>query len=213
MAKLQPAWGPGKPVHVLRVDSGAPAIVLFLGPLMGHMEHWVSRGTLPCYGERDVCMNHAKGRLLFYAYAAVLWHDVRTGKPDPWILQATACLEEQLRGRDLRGEVWCLTRDPEAGKNGELSGQFVEKRKPDNLPAEFDIIAPLKRMFQVRKLNIPVANPNPARVVPEVPMVEPLVLTPPKVHVPLVEMSVDDRKKAEERLQKLKEANGWKGRQ
>lgn len=200
MAKPQPPWAPGKGVRVLRVDPDTPAVVLFLGPFMGHLEHWVSKGTLPCLGTSGNCPNHSRGRLLFYAYAAVLWQDPRTNRPDPWILQATASLEEQLRGIDLRGQVWLIARDPEGGKTGELTGKLVEKREADKQPPAFPIVPHLKRMFQVRDLNIPVSNPNPAKVVPEVAEVPPLVLAEVKPYVPMNELSAEERLKAQERI-------------
>jgi hypothetical protein len=201
MAKPQPPWAPGKGVRVLRVDPETPVVVLFLGPLLGHLEHWVSKATVPCLGLGGNCPNHSRGRLLFYAYAPVLWQDPRTNRPDPWILQATASLEEQLRGIELRGQVWLLTRDPDGGKTAEVVGKFVEKRNADSLPPPHAVVPHLRRMFQVKELNLPVANPNPPKVVPEVADVAPLVLAEVKPYIPMAELSAEERQKAQARLQ------------
>lgn len=200
MAKPQPPWAPGKGVRVLRVDSDTPAVVLFLGPLLGHLEHWISKATVPCLGLTGNCPNHARGRLLFYGYAPVLFQDPRTNRPDPWILQATASLEEQLRGLELRGQVWLLKRDQAGGRTAELTGEFVEKREAGPLPPAFPVIPHLRRMFQTKELNIPVGNPNPAKVVPEITEVAPLILAETKPYVPLVELSGEERAKAQARI-------------
>ena len=103
--------GAGARRGVLRIDQADdPYLVIFLADLVGHREHWTpKRTTVPCYGKLRKCNNCGRLPLRFYGYTAVLWQDPRTGRLDPWVLQATASVEEQLRGRDLRGEVHLLS--------------------------------------------------------------------------------------------------------
>jgi hypothetical protein len=210
MAKLQPAWRPGRPVHVLRVaESIDPYLVIFLGDLVGHREHWDRRVTVPCFGKHASCRYCGKLPLRFYGYAAVLWQDPRTAKLDPWVLQATASLEEQLREHDLRGQVWHLQRSETGERTAEVVGTFIEERDPTVLPAAFLVRPVLERMFQERGLFLEATNPNPDRVIPVIGDVEPIVLADVAADVPLKAMSEEMRRKEQIRLDELAKKNGW----
>jgi hypothetical protein len=213
MSKEQPPWRPGRGVRVLRIaESDDPYLVLFLGPLYGHREHWTRRDTVPCFGKETECRHHNKFPLRFYAYGAILWQDPRTGKLDPWVLQATASLEEQLRFRNLRGEAWLLRRADLGGRTAEVIGTFVEQRDPSALPAEFRVLPVLERLFQDTGLKLGVSNPNPDRVVPVIDDIEPIVLAELREDVPLKSLSEGQREEAQKRLDQLAEKAGLKPR-
>lgn len=195
MGKEQPPWRPGRAAHVLRVEGTAPQLIVFLGSMLGHREHYDKRGNLPCIGPKRACKHCGRLPDRFYAYASVLWQDDRTGKADPWVIQLTACMEETLRPiPDLRGQVWCLQRVSEL-KTAELIGHFLEQRAPDTLPAAFGVIPVLQRVFQTTDLVIPNKNPFPDRVIPSVHEITPLALAAPPEILPLKSMPIEDQQK------------------
>lgn len=164
------------PVRVLRVQTDVPTIVLFLGPLQGHLEHWNGKRSVACPGSDECDKSIHRLRTIFYAYAPVGHFNGQTGCCEPAVLQVTAFLEEQLRGRQLRGQVWSLSRDDARGKTGKVSALFIEQRSPTNIPPAFPVEPPLLRLFNVAKLRLGVRNPNPDPLIIESFEVEPLRL-------------------------------------
>jgi len=97
-----------RPVRVVSVPIEIPLVVRFLGPVMGLETHWKSSRTIPCPGV-DTCPPalHRLGTIWRGYSAAESWDDAaHVWRPS--VLEVTECLEETLRGRDLRGEVWAL---------------------------------------------------------------------------------------------------------
>lgn len=165
------------PVRVLRIDQAAVTVVLFLGPLEGHLEHWTGKRSVPCLGEEECEKAVHRLRTVFYAYTPVGHFNPSTGNCEPAVFQLTASAEEDLRGRQLRGQIWSWSRDERRGKVGRVSGTFLEQRNPDQCPPAFPILSPLLRLFGVTRLKLGVRNPNPAPLVIESFDVEPFRLS------------------------------------
>jgi hypothetical protein len=201
MKKVQPPWRPGQAVRVLRIaQCDEPHLVIFLANAIGHREHWPLRPpSVPCFGKERSCRHCGKLPLRFYAYAPVLWQDPRTGKLDPWVLQATANCEERLRDRDLRGEVWTFER-PGDGQTAEVICRFVEKRDIGSLPLPFSVELVLERMFMEKHLVLGVCNPNPERVIPVIPDLEPIRLAKLREEKPICELSPTEREEYQRRI-------------
>lgn len=210
MGKEQPPWRPGNAVRVLRVEGTVSQLIVFLGPMLGHREHYDKRGNLPCVGPKRHCKNCGRAPDRFYAYAAVLWQDARTGKADPWVVQLTACLEETLRPvPQLRGQVWALNRVSDL-KTAELVGQFIEQRPPETLPEAFPVKPVLARVFGTMDLEIPAINPYPARVIPSVHEIAPLELAAPKPYLPVKTMPLEEQQRARARQESMARKAGLK---
>jgi len=123
----------------------------------------------------------------------------------PEVLEVTENLEEILRGRDLRGEVWLLTRPYVKGNSDPVNGQLLEKLDPRTLRKAFDIVPILTRNFRpVHKLLLGACNPNPPRV-----YLEPSTGAPPKLPADLIPdeprpPSPAEQKKIKEMLAELR---------
>lgn len=167
----------GASVRVLRVAPREVCVVVFLGPPIGHLEHWTGKRSVPCLGESDCDKAFHRLRSVFYAYAPVGHFDPTDGSCRPAVLQLTSNLEEQFRGMALRGQVWSLRRDESRGKTGRIDGLFLEQRALETLPEPFPVMPPLLRMFGVPKLCLGAKNPNPAPLILENFQVEPFKLS------------------------------------
>lgn len=144
--------------RIWRVKVTHPLTVLFLGPYRGHLEHWKGESeTFPC--DAPACKACDKGiRQDFYAYAAANVYDPSFRRWVPAVVQLTACAEELLRGRALRGTVWELRRAPGRGKLGKVSCRFLDSRDPGVVPEEFDVRPSLKVIWGERHFNLDVPN-------------------------------------------------------
>lgn len=156
---------PLSPVKVISVPQGTGIYVKFLGNLRGLLTHWKSGRTVPCSGDDTCPITLHRTAKIFKAYAAVLeWRpDVQRWRPA--VLEATANLEEYLRGRKLRGEVWILAREKEKEKTSPVKGAYVETVIEPSLQDEFAIEDVLCRLFNVNCLNLGVPNPLPKKIV------------------------------------------------
>ena len=181
MSRRPPPGGEGRPVRILRIEPDEQAVVIFLGPYQGQIEHWERGRTFSCPGQ-DFCRTaHRKYRLDWYGYAPVAFQDPRTSRFDPWILQITANLEFRLRNRNLRGEIWLLSRAPNRGKRAELVGELIGCREPGSLPPAHALRPSLERIFGVDHVYLGQPNPHPEPLVVEHFEVAPFELPKPKV--------------------------------
>lgn len=174
------AYGPSsgaRPVRLLVVKSTYAPTVLFLSDLQGSIEHWDRKRTVPCRGPDCPPAIH-RGTTLYYAYAAGLVWDTQTRKWSPVVIQATSNLEEQLRGRSLRGEVWTLIRGDGRGPTGDLSGVYVERWDVNQLIPPFDPRPVICRAKGLQSITLGAKNPTPPRLVlPEVELPAPALPT------------------------------------
>jgi hypothetical protein len=162
-----PPAGKGQPVEVFSVQPGSPAFYRFLGDLIGLNTHWNGKRTVPCDGEGRCPSGLHRTRLIFKAYApAELW--VPAAKHwIPGVMEATEHLEELLRGRPLRGEVWLLSRAGQGRKNDPVAGVYCETFNGDALRLAFDILPVLLRFYHVRELVLGVENTLPPKILLE----------------------------------------------
>lgn len=157
--------GSGSVVRIVNVPSSAPLIVRFLGNYHGMNLHWHSGRTEACLGAGACPPSTHRSRLIWRAYAAVEAHNAQTRKWTPAVLEVTESLDEFLRNRALRGEVWYLLREPGKGKTAPVLGRQLDMRPPDVLRPAFDFSPILRRIFRLAALPEHVPNPFPARVI------------------------------------------------
>lgn len=211
---------PSSDVRVLRVDPGEPTVVKFLGKLQGLITHFSKRtGSVWCPGPEECpTATHRLGPD-FKAYAPV---EVWLEKEQVWrprVLEATANLEQYLRGRRLRGEVWSLARRNEknpklpADKYSAVVGAFCERIDDDQLSPEFAIEPVLKRFFGEPRLVLGAVNPMPDKLrladVKAQPPNIPKDLLPP----PPPEEDPAEREHMEKAYREFRESFGAGGRQ
>lgn len=155
------------PVLVLSVPELAPIVVRFLGPYLGMLTHWRSGRSVPCDGPDECPTSLHRLGTIWKGYCPVqLWEEVgRVWRPH--VLEVTETLEELLRGRELRGEVWNLWRSQDKGARGSVTGLFCESHADRQLSKSFDILPVLLRLFHRSTLKLGHANPLPPRVVLE----------------------------------------------
>lgn len=162
-----PDRAPGAPslsVRVLSVPVRTFVMVRFLGPLYGLHTHWHAGRSVPCPGPVTCPPPIHKAGVISKFYAAVESWSVKDKLWKPWCLEATEALEEQLRGRELTGEVWCLERREAKKSAGELVGTYCETQKLGTYPPEFDFEPVLLRLYRVATLNLGVPSLIPAKL-------------------------------------------------
>lgn len=91
----------------------------------------------------------------------------------PAVLVVTEYLEELLRPRDLRGEVWALSKAGGKDRGNPVEGICVERLDPAKMRQPFDVKPVLLRLYHVA--DIPLGIPNP---------VEPKILLEPSPDAP-----------------------------
>lgn len=166
MAERQvPPYVPGDPVRILSVPPGPTLSLLFLAPYRGVSMHWVQGRTRPCLGA-EVCPD-AWHRIppIYYAFAAAEVWRTDASAWIPVVLEITAKLEEQLRGRSLRGEIWQLARRTAKGRGAAVDGQYVDRLHEDQVSPAFPIAEVLQAFWRVEGAVLDVPNPSPARIV------------------------------------------------
>jgi len=178
-----PSSLPANPVKVRSVPLTPPITVRFLGPLRGLLTHWAGKHSVPCEGpEKCPAATHRKGTF-FKAYSPVMEWIPHLNRWRPAVLEATANLEEYLRGRKLRGETWMLARDDGSKSTRPVVAAYLETIPEDKLPLAFDIVPVLQRLFNRVDLVLDVPNPTPQHIVlPEIvdaPPTIPADLQPP----------------------------------
>lgn len=155
------------PVEVLSVPVNVPVTVRFLGPIYGLDTHWRNGRTVPCDGDGDCPSSIHRTTLIWKGYAAVQAWEPGGRVWRPYVLEVTEALEEILRQRELRGEVWTLSRKQDRGKTDPVRGVFNEKLPEGKFSKEFDITPVLQRLFHRIKLNLGKCNPLPPKVMLE----------------------------------------------
>jgi hypothetical protein len=188
-------------VRIVPVPAIGVIAVRFLGELQGLLTHYKGKGTVPCPGEGKCNPADHRLRTIFKAYAAMQSWDSQEKMWFSGVLEATEALEEQLRDRKLRGEVWILSRDEGKGNRGTVFGVFSESIDPDRLPPAFDVRPVLERVFHRTDFVLGVKNPMPRQ----------LIL--PGTHddqpkLPLPVEAIEEPKPTKEQMQRLREVIG-----
>jgi len=154
-------------VRVLSVPADNPICIRFLGECKGLDTHWQKGRTIPCSGNGDCPISLHRLGIIWRGYApAEVWEPA----PRLWrsvVLEVTESLEETLRGRMLRGEVWALSRTEERGRSSPVVGIYCETVREANLSETFDILPVLLRLFHVPALHLGTRNPTPPRLMRE----------------------------------------------
>lgn len=160
--------GPGRlrPVEILSVKDDQSCVVRFLGGYSGTILHYLGWNYAPCKEPDEVCPAsiHTK-RKLWRGWSPVeQWDDV-AGVWWPMVLEITEYLEEILRGRSLRGEVWGISR-PKVKKTGSpVVGVFVERQPQESLRKPFEIKSVLLRAYHVDDMQLGKPNPVPPKLI------------------------------------------------
>lgn len=183
-SESRPSRTPSKqprPVEVFSVEGGVPQFFRFLNDLVGLNTHWTGKRTEPCEGEGTCPSGRHKHRIIYKAYApAERWVPAEKHWL-PGVIEATEHLEEILRGRRLRGEVWLLSRGGNGGKREPVEGLYCETFAEEKLRPAFDIKPVLLRFYHVRDLLLGVSNPLPAK----------LLLDPSESNAPTLPFTVE----------------------
>lgn len=147
------------PVHILAVPRTGYVLAVFAGPLRGVIMHWTRGGSVPCLPEPDCPAAIHRSGSTWKGYAPVRMWDHSLGVWMPFVLEVTEALEEVLRGRDLRGEVWRLSRCRKKKGSGAVQGVLEELRTDVQLLTPFDVRVVVQRRFHCGPLVWDVPNP------------------------------------------------------
>lgn len=166
MSLMHPPDGGGRArsVPILSLPTNRTRVVVFLGPLHGSRQHWSKGRTVPCLGDAKTCPAH-RDPIRYYAYASALCWESATGLWDPVVVQCTSALEQQLRGRVIRGETWALTREQHRFDRGMILGKFLQMREEKDLEPEFEVLPTLQNAFGVPFVPLGDANPFPDKLI------------------------------------------------
>jgi len=154
-------------VEVLNIKANTRHIVRLLGPIEGMLTHWRSGKSTPCPGVGK-CLSHEREQsTIWKGYApAEEWFD----ELQAWlacVLEVTECLEEEMRDRQLRGQIWCLTRPQDDKKSAPVQGFFMEQSEENELGLAVDIVPVLERLYHGKPMQLGVANPIVAKQIRE----------------------------------------------
>lgn len=166
--------GPRKPpdrsepeveIRVLRVEKASKIVVRTLSNRYGGcFTHYTKDGSKYCPG-RDDCNYHRLDRV-WKGYACVEKYEQTSNLWLPFVLEITEALEQDLRGRWQRGQVWQLERDAPATakKKPPVRGKLIEECNPDTFPPAFNLQPVLLWLYRVHEVRLDHENPMPARV-------------------------------------------------
>jgi hypothetical protein len=169
------------PVHILSVPRTGYIIVAFAGPYRGLMMHWRQGGSVPCLPEPDCPQATHKSGSTWKAYAPCRQWDHAIGCWIPFALEITEALEETLRGRDLRGEVWRLSRARKKKKPGAVQGVLEERRDDPSLMVAFDVRQVIERRYHCGPLLWDIPNPVHPKLTVET------TDAPPPTSIPIID--------------------------
>lgn len=180
MSSKQPRQGPQTGsaivVRVWSIHREGPTVCRFLGPIRGLLIHYTKGESIPCPGADECPASTHRTKQVWRGYAAVEAWIVSAKHWLPTVLEVTANLEEQLRDRSLRGEVWYIKKRDKAEKSDPVDGVYCESLDPLSLAEAFDIVPVLERVYNVHRFKLDVVNPMPARI-----LLEPVKDAPPNL--------------------------------
>lgn len=154
--------------RVVTVPSNDSLTVLFSGPPLGILAHWIGKRNKACPGLAECPATIHRIAPTWYGYAPVRLWDPGRGAWVGHVLEVTESLEEQLRGLDLVGSVWVLARAPGKKRGARVEGIFVERRSEPALLAHFDVRPAVQRLYHTSEIYFGVRNPTPPKVMIEV---------------------------------------------
>lgn len=151
-------------VRVLSVPAGPPVVVRFLDKLSGLLTHHNGKKPFDCKGEGKCPAGLHRLRLIYKGYSPVELWDPAQQLWIPTVLEVTEHLEEMLRARSLRGEVWLLSRGENAKPNSPVKGLFCERQLSAKVSKPFDMLPVLLRLYHTDSLLLGASNPLPPKV-------------------------------------------------
>lgn len=154
-----------RPVRVLRVLEDQSHVVRFLAGYAGCLLHFHGKHYHPCLGPVDCPLVLHKAKSLWRGWAPILHWEELTQLWWPMVLEITESLEEALRGRQLRGESWALTRPRTKAVGSPVLGIYLERVNAAELPKPFDIRPILQRVYHSPGIELGTPNPMPPKTV------------------------------------------------
>lgn len=155
-----------RPVQVTKCALTGAHIFRFRGNYLGCMLHWPKKGgAIPCVGRETCTQAHTGLGLSWRGFAP---GDEFFPKENMWwptVIEISEAWEWDLRGRDLRGEEWHLTRKVQGDKSSEWVGTFIGMANPKNVGEWFDVQPVLDRAYHYQPMKTDFPNPLPQRVV------------------------------------------------
>lgn len=171
---------PVHPILLLKVPRSLPVWVRFLGPLRQLGTHKQGDQPLVCWGDDDCDPKRHKlpYRSKWYAPAQQWIADKQVWRRT--VIEVTEALERTLRGKKLRGQVWCLFRKPKSLLPKQIHGEQEESLPDGSLPPTFNVDPVLYRVYNETSLPEPASNllnerpmtedqagPGPRRLAPQ----------------------------------------------
>jgi hypothetical protein len=158
------APSPAQAVSVRRVPHAQPLTVCFAGKIAGLLTHQYQGKFRGCTGAPACPAAVHKALTLWKGYVAAREWEERLKRWYPIVLEVTECLEEQLRGRALAGEIWILTRESGRKRSGKVIGRYLERREEPSLTQCFGTLNALLRFYHSDTLDLGVPNPLAPRL-------------------------------------------------
>lgn len=170
-----PQKGQARAVRLLSVPDTHPITVCFLGPYSGLLTHFHGKRTLPCLGAEMCPQPIHRNRIIWKGYAPVDQWFQELGLYVPAVLEITEGFEHRLNGRNIRGEVWALSR-LERKPNSPVVALFSERLPDQVIRPSFPIRSIVESCYHAGTLLLDSPNPIPPAI-----MMEPVAGTPPKI--------------------------------
>ena len=171
---------PVLPLRLLRFKHGEWADVwithhLTDGRVMGCFTRYLGNGSVfvPSHASGEV----KEGKpVIWKGYLSAVQYHRDIKKWVPVVLEVTERLEQDLRGRVARGQLWKISRGPKDGnKRIPLRGVMGQQQRPEMTPVAIDVYPKLRNdIFRNQEVTLDQENPLPDLVV-----VVPLELPPP----------------------------------
>lgn len=169
-------------LDLLRVAFGTSEVIRVLSEsYRGCFVHYARGRSQYCTGDPDTCEFH-KIEKIWKGYTSVeVWSQAEQAWL-PKVLEISECLDQDFRGRCLRGTVWELThlkkeskKKKSEPKSGKVVGKLWDQLDPATLPMPYPMSAVLDNLFHFIGVRLDEDNPLPPRL-----LVEPSKAAPPR---------------------------------
>jgi len=157
----------GVPVYLelTSVPQEGSITVIFLANSIGVNIHWPRRTPVPCPGHVHCKTDVHRSRTVWKGYAAVeIWRPKPHADWCPTVLEITERLDELLKGRDYRGEVWSLFRQSGRQGHAEVTGHLLQTRASDSCRDPFRVEGVVQRIYRTPHIDFGAESPLPPRV-------------------------------------------------
>jgi hypothetical protein len=166
-------------LEMTSVPKEGSLTVIFLGNATGVNIHWPRKLPVPCPGHIHCKSDVHRSRTVWKGYAPVeVWRPKPHADWCPTVLEITERLDELLKGREYRGEVWTLCRQPGRQGHFEVTGHLIESRSPDSIRDPFCVRGVVQRVYRTTHIDFGVESPLPPRI-----FLSPTTSAPPPLNV------------------------------